>query len=281
MNNNKLSRIISEVIDNFIAMNDIGIDISKIPLETLKKGYHDYRLVPKTIRFGDRLSVRNRIIEAVGDIVDADEVVRTIINRYNIPNEFVSKVEHHHKIYVYAITALIGKNDKIIEDDMKSMGYFLSHKGDVFEYFGMKFQVLQFEPTTQLQEDVTEEVINNNSKLYHWTLEYNMKSITEIGLIPKCDNGLLSFPPRIYLIGDNTEDKEIFELGQELCIYNDNEKNDGTYCLLSIELNRLQDNVRFYYDPNSSIGIFTEDAIPKEAIDIKTKFKFQKNILKN
>lgn len=58
-------------------------------------------------------------------------------------------------------------------------------------------------------------------------------------------------------------------------------KNDGTYFLLSIKLDKLQDNVRFYYDPNSSIGIFTEDAIPKEAIDIKTKFKFQKNILKN
>ena len=37
MDNNTLSRIISEVIDNFIAMNNIGIDISKIPLETLKK----------------------------------------------------------------------------------------------------------------------------------------------------------------------------------------------------------------------------------------------------
>ena len=124
MNNNKLSRIISEVIDNFIAMNNIGIDISKIPLETLKKGYHDYRLIPQTVKFGDRLSIRNRIIEAVGDIVDADEVVRTIINRYNLPNEFVSKVEHHHKIYVYAITALIGKNDKIIEDDKEYLALY-------------------------------------------------------------------------------------------------------------------------------------------------------------
>lgn len=109
-------------------MNNIGIDISKIPLETLKKGYYDYRLIPQTVKFGDRLSIRNRIIEAVGDIVDADEVVKTIINRYKLPKEFIPKIEHHHKIYVYAITALIGKNDKIIEDNMKAMGYFLSTK---------------------------------------------------------------------------------------------------------------------------------------------------------
>lgn len=34
-------------------MDNIGIDISKIPLEILKKGYHDYRLVQQTIEFGD------------------------------------------------------------------------------------------------------------------------------------------------------------------------------------------------------------------------------------
>lgn len=34
-------------------MNDIGIDISKIPLETLKKGYHDYRLIQQAIEFCD------------------------------------------------------------------------------------------------------------------------------------------------------------------------------------------------------------------------------------
>lgn len=34
-------------------MNNIGIDISKIPLEILKKGYHDYRLIQQTIEFCD------------------------------------------------------------------------------------------------------------------------------------------------------------------------------------------------------------------------------------
>lgn len=34
-------------------MDNIGIDISKIPLEILKKGYHDYRLIQQTIEFGD------------------------------------------------------------------------------------------------------------------------------------------------------------------------------------------------------------------------------------
>ena len=34
-------------------MDNIGIDISKIPLEILKKGYYDYRLIQQPIEFCD------------------------------------------------------------------------------------------------------------------------------------------------------------------------------------------------------------------------------------
>lgn len=34
-------------------MDNVVIDISKIPLETLKKGYHDYRLIQQAIEFCD------------------------------------------------------------------------------------------------------------------------------------------------------------------------------------------------------------------------------------
>ncbi len=47
-------------------MDNIGIDISKIPLETLKKGYHDYRLVPKTIRFGDDVNTESELLKPKG-----------------------------------------------------------------------------------------------------------------------------------------------------------------------------------------------------------------------
>lgn len=47
-------------------MNNIGIDISKIPLEILKKGYHDYRLVQKTIRFGDDVNTESELLQPKG-----------------------------------------------------------------------------------------------------------------------------------------------------------------------------------------------------------------------
>lgn len=47
-------------------MNNIGIDISKIPLETLKKGYHDYRLIQQTIEFGDDTNRESELLPPKG-----------------------------------------------------------------------------------------------------------------------------------------------------------------------------------------------------------------------
>ena len=47
-------------------MNNIGIDISKIPLEILKKGYHDYRLIQQTIEFGDDTNTESELLQPKG-----------------------------------------------------------------------------------------------------------------------------------------------------------------------------------------------------------------------
>lgn len=52
-------------------MNNIGIDISKIPLEILKKGYHDYRLIQQTIEFDDDT---NREIKFQKNILKTDSI---------------------------------------------------------------------------------------------------------------------------------------------------------------------------------------------------------------
>ena len=117
-----------------------------------------------------------------------DIVSKNITQKYNLPSQFVIKKEHFHKICVYVITAVIGINDKLIEDDMKKMGYFLSKKSDVVEVQDMRFQILQFEPLSQMQEDITNDVKSNFTRLYHWTPSYNVDDILRNGLIPSSKN---------------------------------------------------------------------------------------------
>lgn len=47
-------------------MNNIGIDISKIPLEILKKVYHDYRLIQQTIEFSDDTNRESELLQPKG-----------------------------------------------------------------------------------------------------------------------------------------------------------------------------------------------------------------------
>ena len=258
--------------DNAPNVNDI--DISQIDIEVLKWAYRDLRLTPTTVSYGDVLSKPMAIKEAQGDIMPPDNVVNKIIQRYHLDPQLVFKVEAHHKIYIYVITAVIGINDKLIEDDMKKMGYFLGAKGDVQNINGMIFRPLQFEPTSQVQNDETTNIKSKHKVLYHWTPTYCVKDITQNGLVPSHNNELFSFPPRIYLMKGDSNMAQMLNLGFQLCIHNTNPNNNGEYALLSVNIKDLDDSVRFYYDPNSEIGIFAENAIPSDKIKVVRKANF-------
>jgi hypothetical protein len=255
------------------------IDISQIPIEDLKKGYKDYRLVPTLITYGHPLYSPVVIKEALGDIYPPDKACTEITKKYDLPSSFAKKMENHHGIFVYLITAVIGINDKMVEEDMNKLGYFLGARGRVQKVDGMKFQVLKFEPNCQLQNDITDEVEGRCNVLYHWTPMYNLKSVMASGLIPSHKNNKFNYPPRIYLIDDRTTPDNMEGLGQALCSSNSDQRNDGNYALLSIDVKNLDNNIRLFYDPNSAIGIFTEQPIPRKYIKFLSKMKFVNDLL--
>lgn len=272
-----IKRIIRHTISETLGINISDVDdfdIESIDINILKQGYVDLRLIPTPTFYDDILSDLPHIKEAIGDIVEPDIAMLRIRNKYGIPSQFFRKVEANNKIYIYIVTARVGINDKLIINDMQKLGYFLGRKGHIRNVKGMQFQVLQFEPTYQLQEDITDRIKEKYNSLFHWTPLYNINNIKTKGLIPQSINKHFSYPPRIYLINGNADDKQIYHLGQELCIANDDKRNDGEYVLLTIKTQALPDNVRLYYDPNSRIGIYTEQPIPYNAIIDKTKQKF-------
>lgn len=275
----KLNQIIRESVKNILNedydfINDI--DITKIPIEILRRGYFDYRIVPISTMYGNVLYEPCYIKEAVFDILPPDEVVNGMINKYNLPPQLVLKREHHHNIYVYVITALIGENAKLVEDDMSKIGYFLSKKGKVAHIQEMKFQALQFEPLSQLQEDITDELKSKFDVLYHWTPSYCVNGILNDGLIPNYRNSVFNYPPRVYLMEGGSSDAKRIRLGRILCASNNNPQNNGSYALLTINITNLDESIRFYYDPNSEIGVYTEQTIPKDVIKIDEIINFKK-----
>lgn len=278
----ELKNIIKESVKTILksTSNEDGfdvnsIDISKIDIEILKQSYIDLRLVPTMTVYGDPLSSIPNVNEAKGDIMPPDNVVNSIIKKYHLNSSLVAKVEASNKIYIYIITACIGNNDKLIEDDMNKMGYFLGVRGDIQNIQGMLYQVLQFEPYSQIQNDETTNVKQLYKYLYHWTPKYHLNNILKNGLIPNHQNKMFNYPQRIYLMKSDCDLFQMKDLGQQLCLVNTDKRNNGKYVLLRINLTNIDDDVHFYYDSNSNIGIYTEQAIPPTSINVVDEFTFK------
>ncbi|MBR6517526.1 MAG: hypothetical protein IKT40_11900 [Bacilli bacterium] len=261
----KLKQILYEAVEKILKENgqDELFDVSTIDIETLKSIYIDLRLIPTSCSYGDVLSDLPFINEAYNDIMPLDEAIKTMKNRYGLPDKTIFKVEKYNKVCIYIVNALIGVNDKLIENDMHKLGYFLGYRGRIQEVCGMRFQVLQFEPYSHIQDDNTEEIKSKYKYLFHWTPSYNIRSILETGLTPNHQNDKFSYPNRIYLMKGDVTDENMYKFGHLLCVHNKNEKNNGEYGLLKIDISTLDDNIRFRYDSNSEIGIYTEQGIDK------------------
>lgn len=93
---------------------------------------------------------------------------------------------------------------------------------------GFVLKVIAFDP--MFQENIRDKV-KEYGTLFHFSPQYNEQTILSNGLI-----------------------------------YNHNPKNNGIYVLYSIDLSKTPDNVKFFYDPHFQHGVFTQDAIPSNAI---------------
>lgn len=270
--------IISKEIFSHV-FNEIFKYINSLDISILKQEYKDIRLIPLSVCFDNKLYNNSQIKEAYGTILEPDDVVEKIRSKYNIRPDFISKREHYNNIFVYVLVANVGENLKLIEQDMNKLGYFLSYKdGRIVN--NMDFQLMQFEPNSSLQKEISEEIKNMYDFLYHWTPKYNLENILKNGLIPNHKNEMFTYPPRIYLI-KGAENDEMFQnylqaLGQELCFKNNNRKNNGLYSLLKININDI--NIKMFYDPNSEMGIYTEENIEPNYIEHINDVRFLTNI---
>lgn len=274
----QLNRIISESVRRVLspASDDgFGIDISKIPIEDLRAGYRDLRLTPIGFCYDDVLGDDEVLREDVGDIMNPDEIAERIRDKYDLPKSFVRVTERFHKIYIFIVNSPLGMNDKMLENDMRKAGYFMSNRSLPKIVDNMMFQTLQFEPECQLQDDVTDEVRGNYTRLYHWTPSENLESIMKYGIIPLRQNVVFNYPNRAYLIFCNEDDTRLTKLGKLLYSYNRKKGNNGDYALLGIDVKSLPENVRLYYDPNCEIGVYTEQPIPVNSVKLIRKENFR------
>lgn len=77
----------------------------------------------------------------------------------------------------------------------------------------------------------------------------------------------------------NSPLEEMDELGRQLCFHNQNKQNDGKYTLFKVYIKNLDNSIRFYLDPNSAFGIYTEQNIPPTSLKELGSVNYKKQLL--
>jgi hypothetical protein len=175
-----------------------------------------------------------------------------------------------NKIETCVLTLDKFDNVNFIIEGMKAFGWSFSY--DETSIIDRRiFKSLHFDPMFQ---NIVNEEIKNCSLLHHWTPLYNFNSIMQNGLIPKSNNFIFSYPPKIHLIKGTANNYEIMNIGEQLCLANKDSRNDKNYVLLNINAKDLLDKIDFFYDPRYEWGYYTKQPIDKQYISKNKDYKF-------
>lgn len=198
----KLAKLIKESIFSVINTQKLSTEpnlndfsIFNLDIGDYRKLYKDFRYVATPILDARPLYEECITKKPIVEICDPNDIASNIAEKYTINPESVRVFEAENKIYILIVLAKLGVNDDLIEEDLEKLGYFLSKRGKIRKIEDMDFQILQFEPTSQIQKDETENILKKCSYLYHWTPNYLVNDILKKGLIPSHKNDKFKYPP--------------------------------------------------------------------------------------
>lgn len=254
---------------------DDVFNLDKIPIEVLDKSYVRYE--PYNLGITYRHPLRS-ISESIDFKKNIDEVRRIILSTYPLSEEQFIIMKGHNGMYAAILTSLVENNIKIIEEAMLKLGYFRSKPTDdklLIDIKGRKWIDLRFEPTPS--NDLTDYVRQNYQYVYHLAPSIFEDSIKEKGLQPSNNNAEFKYyEPRVYVMKGGVTKNAVQELANEL--YQQAKQKGYTnlssiYCLFTIDLNKIDKNVRFYGDINEAEGLFITSPIKPKAFTKITKIE--------
>lgn len=243
--------------------------LSKIPEEALKRQNVNLKITKRVFNF-DNKYVKENINESATYSVPLDDVKKELKKKYGLEDWQFRIIQGSNQCFISVIFTDNDMNASIIENEMDSFGYFKSHEMNV-DMNGIIWIQMQFEPRFQNNEN---NLIRNMRFLSHITPKYNFENIKNSGFIPSYKNDFFRYPDRVYFVKGTATKEEILNLAVNLYKWDKDPRNTGEYYILDIDLTMVPNDVDFYLDPNSDIGVFTEQPIPYSSVIGFRKYDF-------
>lgn len=275
-----LTKIICESIEKILKKeSDFDIrqlfDFSKFTKEQLLGMIYNMRDYVQGNGYGSKIFYdKGKIInEQAERTLDVEELKSELNKSLGIEEYQIKTHIYANKIKVVILYVNVDKNTDYVVKEMESCGWSLARKVKGTVFYGYIYNLLEFDP--MFQDNVNNEV-RQSMFLYHWTPIYNLDNILKHGLEPRSENEFLSYLPHVYLMKTNISVKDAKYLGWQLYMKNKNINNDGSYVLLQIYVEKIPEDVDFFYDPRYEMGYYTNDLIPPEAINAVGQVTFDK-----
>lgn len=242
------------------------IDLKNIPFDKLKKQYVNFRsLVKSPPTYGDFLfdpSKKRILKEGIKYSLDINKVIHEISKKYGLDDWQYEIEKMENDISVALIVPHIYQNENLIIEDMTCMGYFEMNRWTI-NVNDLIYTVIRFDP--RYPKSITNDV-HNMRIIYHYSPKYNLSSIQENGFVPQHKNKKFTYPPRLHFLKGDIDNKNLYNIGKQLCDNNDDVRNTGEYILFTLDTDRIPDNVEFIGDSCYEFGICTEDKIPYDCV---------------
>lgn len=268
---NELNKINKKLtIDNCekIRRNCNGVEKSIIETLTnqqLQKKFIDYRSLFHSYTYENPLtfSMVGELDEGLIHSYPVDKTIQYISDYFELDSDDIMKKKCHDGTYQILIRVpIVGDNVKQVKKAMRLCGYYLgSPKEDNLP--SNYLEILQFEP--EIKPNITDELRKTEDKLYHLTTKHNYNKIKHIGFSPRCKHSEFDYLGRVYFIKGSTDRSDIMKLCDELKEKNTSSVNNQ-YVLLTIDLHRIPEQVKFSIDSNYPNGVYTRDNISPDVI---------------
>lgn len=284
-----LSEIISNAIAKYLetdgaAKKSVNARIKgTVPdLRKIAAGYGNDSYIKSSIK---------KIDEAILNTYDIDATKKFVCAQCNLSdNQFQVENRVNDGVVVPVITIILpptitAEECEFVSKKMFTCGYSACTEPKYYSRHGV--YAIVFEPMHG--EDVTDRIRKECRYLFHATPTIYIDKIRKNGLCPMSRNLLFLYPSRIYCMKGDTLSKDqrrVYRNMQKVRSSrvdagNMKNRDDNTYYLLTIDVAKIPENVKFMADPMAPRAIFTYDNIPPTAIVSYKRYNMSFNDIKN
>lgn len=246
------------------------IDLRKISQEKLNKvilNYENYK--PLFIKYKKEKLYENTFSEDIKTLeeqlklnFDIKDWQMEICDIFNCGLDELAIKYKYDNLFEIVIPD-IEKNIYIIDNFLNKRGYNKIYQ-KIDEYVKIPCTFIHLIYVPKFQNNIKNEILKYGNIIYHLTKKSNVNNIKQNGLIPQNREGKdnIFYDKRLYFFLGNISLQDL-----ENYAYNTLSDNTESYCVLYIDVNKLDDNIEFYYDPlYGKESIYTTEKISYNSI---------------